>query len=378
MIFLAFSLLTWGVGEGMFFIFQPLYLEELGANPVLIGTILGGMGITMTIAHIPAGYLADRIGRRPLIWIAWLTGACSAWIMAMARTLPVFVVGLLCYGLTAFVSSPLSSYVTAARGKMSVSRALTLISATYNTGALIGPLLGGLIGHRLGLSVIYRISASIFLVSLVIILFIRKQPVEPKAIEQHENGSFFNRKFIVFLVIIFLAMFAMYLPQPLSQNFLQNEREININQIGVLGSITGLGLVILNLTLGSLAPRVGLLLGQGLVALYAVLLWQGNGFLWYALAYFMIGGYRVARFLTIAQTRNLVHGSRMGLAYGIMETAIGLAIILASPLAGYIYDIQPDLVYIISLCLIVISLFASMTFLSEKNLSNIPPEVIHE
>ncbi len=56
---------TWGIGEGMFLIFQPIYLEQLGADPLLIGAILGAAGITMAIAQAPAGHLADRIGPGP-------------------------------------------------------------------------------------------------------------------------------------------------------------------------------------------------------------------------------------------------------------------------------------------------------------------------
>ena len=39
------ALLAWGVGEGMFLIFVPVYLEKLGANPLMIGSIFGGFGL---------------------------------------------------------------------------------------------------------------------------------------------------------------------------------------------------------------------------------------------------------------------------------------------------------------------------------------------
>ncbi|MGW8251084.1 MAG: MFS transporter, partial [Anaerolineales bacterium] len=63
---IAASLMVWGLGEGAFFSFQPLYLQQLGADPIAIGAILGAYGIAQTLAHIPAGYLADRFGRRPV------------------------------------------------------------------------------------------------------------------------------------------------------------------------------------------------------------------------------------------------------------------------------------------------------------------------
>ncbi|MEW6242576.1 MAG: MFS transporter, partial [Chloroflexota bacterium] len=121
LLFIAIALFTWGIGEGMFFNFQPIYLAELGSDPQEIGFILGAFGAAMAVTHIPAGHLADRLGRRPLLVSAWTMGLLSTLVMAMARDLPLFVVGMLGYGLTAFVASPLSSYTTAARGNWSVA-----------------------------------------------------------------------------------------------------------------------------------------------------------------------------------------------------------------------------------------------------------------
>ena len=70
LVLIAMSLFVWGTGEGMFIYFQSLYLQHWGADPVLIGSILGVMGIMMTIGQAPAGYLADRVGSRPAVQAA--------------------------------------------------------------------------------------------------------------------------------------------------------------------------------------------------------------------------------------------------------------------------------------------------------------------
>ena len=111
LLLVAISLFVWGIGEGLFFYFQPIYLQELNADPLMIGTILGGMGIAMTVAQIPAGYLSDRFGSRTIMWGSWILGTISAWVMAFANALPVFVVGLIMYGLTSFVLAPMNSYI---------------------------------------------------------------------------------------------------------------------------------------------------------------------------------------------------------------------------------------------------------------------------
>src|SRR5215510_390899 len=142
---MALSLFTWGFGEGLFINFQPIYLKELGSNEQEIGFILGAFGIAMAITHIPAGRMADRIGRRPLLIAAWILGLVSTIMMALARDLPLFVVGMMGYGLTAFVSSPLGSYMTAARGDLPIRTVLALTTATFNMGMVLGPWVGGIV-----------------------------------------------------------------------------------------------------------------------------------------------------------------------------------------------------------------------------------------
>ena len=155
MLWLSAALLTWGIGESMFLLFQPIYLQQLGANPIQIGIILGAWGAIMTLAQIPAGHLSDRIGRRPMLIAAWMIGVAATLLMAVARSLPVFIAGIFLYGFTAFVASPLDSYTTAARGNWSVGRAITFVSMAYNAGAIIGPVTGGWLSDHYGRSAVY-------------------------------------------------------------------------------------------------------------------------------------------------------------------------------------------------------------------------------
>ena len=364
LILVAFALMTWGVGEGMFLFFEPLYLQEMGASPLEIGAILGGVGIVMTIAYLPAGYLSDRFGRRPMLVSAWILGTTATWVMALSGTLPIFVLGIGLYGFTSFVVVPLNSYVTAARGKWSVARAITFISAAFNFGAILGPLLGGWIGEQVGLHFSFLAAAFIFLLSTSIILFIRPQHVE---ISSYDRGRFgfgglLNERFMRYLVMIFIVMFAMYLPQPLSQNFLQNERGISLFQIGQLISARSAGIVILNLTLGQLNARIGFIIAQATMAMFTILIWHGTSFYQYTLGYILLGSYQTARSLAVAQGRALTQASNMGIAYGMIETVMSLAIILAPPLAGYLYTQNPVWIYSFSTMFIILSILITFFF----------------
>jgi predicted MFS family arabinose efflux permease len=296
------------------------------------------------------------------MWAAWILGLIATWVMALAGSLPLFVAGMLLYGTTMFVMAPLSSYITAARGKWSVARALTLVSAAYNAGAVLGPTLGGFIGNGFGYRTIFFVSACIFAASTALILLIHPQPIESPQPEEKDNHLFKNSRYLAFVGIYFLAVFSMYLPQPLSPNFLQNQRGYSLVQIGQLYSISSLGIVISNLVLGHLDVRWGYLIGQAGVGIFALLLWQGKSIPWYILAYLLLGGFRTTRSLATAYIRSMVSGSTMGLAYGLAETIAAMATMVAPPLAGYLYQAQPTRIYALSTGLIALSLVVSALF----------------
>jgi predicted MFS family arabinose efflux permease len=361
----ALSLTTWGIGEGMFLFFEPLYLQQLGADPIQIGAILSFVGMAMTIAHLPAGYLADRFGRRPLLHAAWILGTLAVVLMALSRSLTGFVIAIILYGLTSFVAGPLNGYVTAARGRRSVGRAITLILSSFSIGAILGPLLGGWIGQNFGLHRTFSFTAVLFFLSTLMIFFIRPQPVEtmPEFQQSSRWRSLFTPRYIQFLAVIFVAMFFRFLPQPLSQNFLQNVRGVDLFQMGQLISARGVGVVLLNLILGQFNARRGFLFAQVVMAAFTLLILKGSGLPSYLLAYFFLGSYQTARSLASAQGRALVHAANMGIAYGAIETAASLAIILAPPLAGWLYSRMPSLIYSTSLVLILVGFLLTLAFL---------------
>jgi MFS family permease len=344
----------------------PLYLEQLGANPIMIGTVFSAFGFVMMVAHIPAGYLADRIGRRPMIQAGWFLGLISAWMMGLAPSLSVFVIGYVIYGVTGFVMAPLFSYVTAARGELTAGRAMTLMSAMFNVGAVIGPVSGGWIGEHYNMRTIFLCSAVVFVFSMGVVLFLKPQPRDEDDGVNTSRKLFTNTRFLGFLGVIFLVMFATYLPQPLSPNFLQNERGISLGQMGLLGSLGSLGNVAFNLVLGQFNVHLGFVLGQFFVALFALSLWKGTGQAWYMLAYFLLGGFRAARMLAMAQVQLLIHRAQMGLAYGMTETGGAMALIISPLLAGYLYDQNPASVYPLSLLLITIGMIISLIFASRE------------
>ena len=362
LVLISSSLFAWGMGEGLFFYFLPLSLQDWGANPLLIGAVYGGIGVATAIAQIPAGYLADRIGARYIMYASWVIGMIATWIMALANSLTLFVIGLWIYYLTAFVMAPMNKYITQLRGKWSVSRALTFAAGSFALGAVAGPILGGLIADQFGIRKIYLFSAVIFIISTTIIFFVkfRKTVVEE---ELKDNSHLFqNRRFVTFLVLSFFSIMFVYLPQPLTPNYLHDVVSLNQTTIGLLGTIGNIGNAFATLILGTLPSTIGLFLSQIMVAIFAVLLWKGQSPFTYGLAYFLLGGYRLNRSMIVSKIRSFIREKEVGLAFGILETVTGLAIIFTPIVAGWIYSQNPVLIYPVGFALISLAIVANGLF----------------
>lgn len=361
---ISLALFLWGVGETLFFFTQTLYLEQLGADPVQIGSYLGMFAVAMTVTHLPAGWLSDRFGRRPLLIVGWSIGLVSALMMYLADTLTPFVVALVIYGFTGFVIAPLSSYITAARGDWPVPRALTTAYAAFNIGGVVGPLLAFTIADHLSLRSTYGLASILFAASTASLFLLSPQPVEPQEDSAKGQSLFSNPRFLLFLVISAWILIGGNLSWPLTPNFLQTVRDTPVRAIWLFGAFNSLGMSLVSIWLGRLEPRPSFIILQIIVGISVLLFWQITSVPWFALAYFLAGGFRAFRSLTSAHAETLAGARNMGLAFGAVETMIGLVMIGTPPVAGFLYDMQPELPFMVSLGILIIGLPLSLIVFS--------------
>jgi len=218
---------------------------------------------------------------------------------------------------------------------------------------------GGLLAARLGIRPLFGLSAVLFVLSTILLYLLRDQPLEPPHAEGRFRSLFANRTAARILVVSFCAMLALSLGWSLTPLFLTEVRGLSVAQVGALGSVFALGIVVLNLTLGAAPARRGSMVAQGIVAGAYVLLWRGMAMPAYALGYFLAGGMRTARSLFSAQVERVVRRSHLGLAFGVAETVASSALIVAPLVAGFLYQLQPAWPFVVSLVLIAGSLALS-------------------
>ncbi|MBA2372256.1 MAG: MFS transporter, partial [Chloroflexi bacterium] len=75
---LAGAQLLWGIGFGLIAPVIALYLDSLGATGTDIGQVIGVGTIVGALGVLPAGFLADRVGRRTMLLVAAGSGMLGA------------------------------------------------------------------------------------------------------------------------------------------------------------------------------------------------------------------------------------------------------------------------------------------------------------
>ena len=348
----------WGVGEGLFIFFYPLALQRWQIDAVQIGAVLSLLGVIMAVVQAPAGFLSDRFGTRPLIRASLILGVIAAGMLAAAKSLPFFVAGLIVYSITSFIVAPRNSYITQMRGSWSAQRGISFVSASFLVGEIVGPVLGGRIAQTAGLAMVFRYSAVLFLIATVIAFFARRPVAQPK---EQESGTplvnlLTNPRFIGLLAIIFLTIIALSTPEQLTSVYLQDVHHLSLQQIGLTGTFAGIGGAVILFALGSAPALAGMIASQVLLGLFCLLMWRGQTAAVFYIGYLFVGGSPLYRSMAAATVRTLVRTRNMGLAYGLVETGIALAVILAPLVAGFLYHSQPESVYTVSLIALVVTI----------------------
>jgi predicted MFS family arabinose efflux permease len=190
-----------------------------------------------------------------------------------------------------------------------------------------------------------------FCISTLVILFLKHQPPHPVEQRAQPKELLTNRHFRGFMILVFITMVAVYLAYDFAPKFLREVKEIDLEQIGWLGTLNAIGGFTLNQYLGRRPPRRGMVLAIGLSALQVFIMLQASWIGWFALAYYLRGGVNAVRSLISALVTRIVKPSQWGLAFGLSETVSTAGDIVAPLLAGELYALAPNLPFTVALIL---------------------------
>ncbi len=132
------------IGFGIVIPILPLYAQDLGASPTVIG-VLASSYAAMQFLFAPVwGRLSDRYGRRPVIMVALAGSAISSLLIGLASSLVFLFVARILNGIAGASYAAAQAYVADVTSPQERARGMGLIGAAFGVGFILGPAIGGL------------------------------------------------------------------------------------------------------------------------------------------------------------------------------------------------------------------------------------------
>lgn len=336
------ALFIWGLGEGLwYFNFRQIYLVELGATEVQVGMALAIESVVRALLPVPAGYISDRIGARNVMVFSWILGVIGPPIGALAHTWQAFIPALVVYAMSAFAVPSISAYalenLPASAGDGARGRVLTTVFAVYPAGLILSPALGGLLADAYSIRALLWISTVFFVVSTAVVMLTGTPEVVQHSSGESPRDLVRNRRFMRLMGYFMLVFAVTYLGYQLLPNFLQDVRGLSLTRIGLLFSIGSAGTVLINLAAGRIDPRWNFPAVLAVYGLALAGLWLSAAPMVVMVAFFATGAIMVTRTLATAQAAGVVSPRNRGLAFGIIETALSIALAVSAWAAGGLY-----------------------------------------
>jgi MFS family permease len=218
---LMLSLAVVSLGFGILSPIMPKFAEQnLSMDAAQLGTTYSLFALSFALGMIPAGYLADRVGRKPLIIAGTLTFALTTYALVLISTSWQFAILRVLEGLGAALVTPAAFALTidlVPENKRGV--AMGAEGTAQLLGGLGGPGLGGILAGQVGFYYPFYIAAGLAALCAGVVFLIR----EPDMHLADEKSSV-------------LAMFGAW-----KRNFRQNRALAAVTTRGfVMGIVQGL------------------------------------------------------------------------------------------------------------------------------------------
>jgi MFS family permease len=142
-----------------------LVVEVLGRPPSETGVAFACASVAQTVALAPAGRVVDQVGRRPAMVGGGLLATGSIMVVPFAPSVGVLIAALCAYGVaSAFLGPAPAAAVGDATGGRS-GTAVAVFSMCSDVGAIVGPVVAGLLADRFSYGLAFGVGAGLSLLA---------------------------------------------------------------------------------------------------------------------------------------------------------------------------------------------------------------------
>ncbi len=329
---------------GLWMNLRQLHLLALRATPAEIGTVFAVVAVAGGLLPLPAGILADRIGPKRIILGAWAVAVAGALTAALAQSWPLAAAGYLIFTLCIAANPATVSYVllnTPDRDKEgNAERVMATAFISYPVAMVFAPALGGLITDHWSIQADLWLGAAGLLAAVGVFALADDSRA---ATTGHQSSLRLagNRSFVSLAVFFTITLVALYLGYALVPTYLRDARGHSAGSIGILFSLSAVGMLLYRIVIVYLQPRSSFAVLVGLAWLGMLGLWRIRGDVGTGAVFVLLGAITATWVVMQASIGRAVPDDLRGLALGITEALYAGGIALASWLAGQLYGLTP-------------------------------------
>ena len=161
-----------------------LFAESLGAGPERIGLIVSVSTLTGVFLKLPSGALSDIYGRRMLLHVGVIAFGLPPFLYPLISDLNLLTTLRMFHGLATAIFAPSALATVAELYRERRGAALGTYTACTQSGALLGPLIGGYLAYTAGFSTAF-VTAGVFgCIAVVIFYSLHLTPPPPRMQEK--------------------------------------------------------------------------------------------------------------------------------------------------------------------------------------------------
>ncbi|MRM83192.1 TCR/Tet family MFS transporter [Riemerella anatipestifer] len=354
--FIFITLLIDITGWGIIIPVVPKLIEELINGDISLASKYGGWlsfayAVMQFIFAPVLGNLSDQFGRRPVILFSLLGFSANFFLQAWAPSILWLFVGRLLSGITGASITTASAYIADISTKQDRSKNFGIIGAAFGLGFIIGPVLGGVLGHY-GARIPFLAAGVLCLINFLYGFFILPESLSKKHRRPfnwkraNPIGSLLQLRKYPELYKLILAWFLVYIASHAVQTnwayfgiyrFGWSEKTVGIS-LGVMGGLTAL---VQGVILRKVNPKIGnersIFYGIGMYSLGMLLFsFAGSSWMMFAiLGIYCLGGIAGPSLQSVISTK--VSASEQGDLQGALTSIISLTSIIGPPLMTNIF-----------------------------------------
>ena len=195
---------------GMFVILPVFALwarDRPGWNLQLAGIAMGAYGLTQGLLQIPFGWLSDRVGRKPMLYVGLAIFATGSFACAASDSPSGMILGRILQGAGAISGVAIAAVADLTRESQR-SKAMAIIGSTIGGVFALSFVIAPFLEHLIGLNGIFAMTGVLVLVAIAVVRFGVPQPHGPRSVPR--AGAFAAAFRDAELLRLYVGIFALH------------------------------------------------------------------------------------------------------------------------------------------------------------------------